>query len=61
MKRHDLEKHLRLQGCVLLREGKKHSIYYNPSKELTSALPRHNEIAKGLCIKICKDLGIKQP
>jgi len=61
MKRHDLEKYLSQQGCLLLREGKKHSIYYNPVEELTSAVPRHSEIAKGLCIKICKDLGIKQP
>jgi predicted RNA binding protein YcfA (HicA-like mRNA interferase family) len=61
MKRSDLIRHLRLHGCVLLREGGKHSIYCNPANNQTSAVPRHREINDFLCRKICRDLGISEP
>lgn len=47
MKRNDLLKHLRSQGCELLREGGRHSWWHNPG-----------EISDILAKKICKDLGI---
>lgn len=58
MKRHDLIRHLESHGCQLLREGGKHSIYYNPTNDLTSAVPRHREINEQLARKICRDLDI---
>jgi mRNA interferase HicA len=33
MKRRGLIKYLRENGCELLREGKRHSWWYNPSKD----------------------------
>jgi len=61
MKRYVLLKHLRNQGCKLLREGRKHSVYWNPSNRRTSSVPRHNEIADKLARKISKDLGVQKP
>jgi mRNA interferase HicA len=58
MKKISLLKHLKTQGCVLLREGAKHSWWWNPGKNLRSAVPRHSEINDTLAKKICKDLGI---
>jgi len=58
MKRCTLLKHLRQYGCELLREGKKHSVYWNPGNRKTSSVPRHTEIVDKLAHKICKDLGI---
>jgi len=61
MKRIDLVRHLESHECKLLREGAKHTLYFNPSNELTSAVPRHREINDFLARKICRDLGIPQP
>lgn len=61
MKRRDLLKHLKKQGCELLREGGRHSWWWNPSANLRSAVPRHTEINDLLARKICKDLGIEHP
>ena len=58
MKRRELLKYLRSQGCLLLREGKRHSVYYNPKNLRTSTIPRHSEISNFLAIKVCKDLEI---
>ena len=50
MKRRALLSHLRRHGCELLRQGKKHSIYWHPANRKTSSIPtiiylhRHNEI-----------------
>jgi predicted RNA binding protein YcfA (HicA-like mRNA interferase family) len=40
----ELLRHLSAHGCQLLREGGRHSIYWNPANRKTSAVPRHNEI-----------------
>jgi mRNA interferase HicA len=58
MKRGDLLRYLRENGCVLLREGGRHSWWYNPIQNKRSAVPRHNEIVDILARKICKDLGL---
>ncbi|MEK7535733.1 MAG: type II toxin-antitoxin system HicA family toxin [Patescibacteria group bacterium] len=60
MKRVDLLRYLNEQGCLMIREGKKHSVLINPNTERTSTVPRHNEVDSFLAKKICKDLGIKQ-
>jgi hypothetical protein len=44
MKRVDFVRYIRAQGCRLLREGKKHSVFYNPVNNRTSTVPRHKEI-----------------
>ena len=58
MKRADLVRHLGKSGCELLREGGRHSIYWNPVNRKTSAVPRHSEILEPVAARICKDLGI---
>ena len=58
MKRGKLIKYIELNGCVLKREGKKHSLYKNMFTGNMSTLPRHQDIKESLCRKICKDLGI---
>ncbi len=61
MKRRELLRHLTNRGCALLREGKKHSIYWNQDLRTTSSVPRHSEINDFLARKICRDLGIPEP
>ena len=61
MKRLDLVKHLEANGCQQLREGSRHSLFFNPVNNQTSAVPRHREINEFLVRKICRDLGITQP
>ena len=58
MKQTDLVKHIRKCGCVFMREGGSHSVWYNPKTDRTSTVPRHNEINTHLGKKICKDLGV---
>jgi predicted RNA binding protein YcfA (HicA-like mRNA interferase family) len=61
MKRRKLLKHLKAYGCELLREGGRHSIYFNTENSKTSSVPRHNEVVDKLACKICKDLDIPEP
>jgi predicted RNA binding protein YcfA (HicA-like mRNA interferase family) len=61
MKRIDLMRHLEKQGCKKLREGSRHTVYFNPNSRETSTVPRHNEINDFLAKKICKDLGVTKP
>lgn len=58
MKQVDLIKHLRKCGCIFMREGSSHSVWYNPTTGRTSTVPRHNEINTYMGRKICKDLGV---
>jgi mRNA interferase HicA len=44
MQRRELIRHLEGHGCVLLREGAKHSVYYNRNTQRTATVPRHREI-----------------
>ena len=58
MKRTALIAHLRANGCVLIREGGKHSWWGNPANKRRSSVPRHTEVDDHLARKICRDLGI---
>lgn len=58
MKRRALLRHLKEYGCELLREGTRHSVYWNTATRQTSTVPRHSEIVDTLAHKICTDLGI---
>ncbi|OGZ03999.1 MAG: addiction module toxin, HicA family [Candidatus Lloydbacteria bacterium RIFCSPHIGHO2_01_FULL_41_20] len=60
MKRIALVKFLLKHGCVFVREGGKHSVYFNPATKRTSTVPRHTEINDFLARKICRDLGIAE-
>ena len=59
MKRVELLKLLRQQGCEQIREGRRHSWWADSKGERRSAIPRHREIDNFLARKICKDLGVK--
>jgi predicted RNA binding protein YcfA (HicA-like mRNA interferase family) len=61
VKRTDLVRHLEANGCVLLREGGKHSVYYNPKAQRTSTVPRHNEVKNPTAIRICRQLLVSDP
>ena len=61
MKRNDLMRHLLKEGCIFIREGGSHSVFYNPLLKRSSTVPRHNEINDFLAKKICKDLVIAPP
>jgi mRNA interferase HicA len=56
VKRSRLIKHLRAHGALLLREGRRHSIYQRG--RLKTQAPRHSEIVDELARRICKDLDI---
>jgi mRNA interferase HicA len=59
MKRSVLLRHLRSQGCELVREGARHSWWGNAPLNTRSSVPRHTEIDDTLAKKICKDLKIQ--
>ena len=61
MKRNKLIKHLEKQGCFLLREGNSQTLFFNPSNNKISTVPRHREIKRFTALKICKDLDIGIP
>jgi predicted RNA binding protein YcfA (HicA-like mRNA interferase family) len=61
MQRRELIRHLESHGCTLLREGAKHSVYYNSSAQRTSTVPRHREVKNPTAIRICKQLGVPDP
>jgi mRNA interferase HicA len=61
MKRRDLLKHLRQQGCKFVREGEDHSIWENPLTNRRTSVPRHKEILNYTAERICKQLGITPP
>lgn len=60
MKRKDLLKHLRRQGCYLKREGGSHSLWTNPRTGGLEAVPRHVEIPNLLVRKICRSLSVPE-
>lgn len=61
MKRKDLIKHLRKNSCIFIREGARHSVFFNSLIKKSSTVPRHTEIDNFLVKKICQDLGIEAP
>lgn len=61
MKRTDLIKYLNKNNCVFIREGARHSVFFNTSAKRISTLPRHKEVNNFLAKKICHDLGIEPP
>jgi mRNA interferase HicA len=56
MKRLDLLRELRAQGCVLIRHGGRHDWYQQPATGMCQPVPRHNEIKEFLARSIVKKL-----
>jgi predicted RNA binding protein YcfA (HicA-like mRNA interferase family) len=61
MKLKELERHMREHGCVLGREGGKHTIWVNPAKHKYTSVLRHREIKEYTARAICKQLEIPIP
>lgn len=59
MKTSELIKILKKNGCYLLRNGKKHDIWYSPKTKKQFSVPRHlsQDIPKGTYNSIKKDAG----
>lgn len=60
MKRTEVIRYLEQHGCVLLREGGRHSVFIHRLTRKTSTVPRHREINDFLVRKICRDLQIPE-
>jgi hypothetical protein len=45
-------------GCVLLRHGARHDLYFNPVNGRQAPVPRHGEVKETLCQMIRKQLGL---
>ncbi|MGL6073197.1 MAG: type II toxin-antitoxin system HicA family toxin [Fimbriiglobus sp.] len=60
MKKTAFEKHLRKEGCQLVREGKKHEVWVGPTGK-TSSVPRHRELKNPTVCAICRQLEIRLP
>jgi len=52
VKRTDLIRHLVQNGCMLVREGGKHSVFQNPARKSVASEPRHREIKYPTALKI---------
>jgi len=48
MKRKELIRELERSGCILLRHGRKHDWYHNPTTKISQPVPRHREIKEFL-------------
>jgi len=59
MKRRELLRKLRHEGCVLLRSGGNHDIYVNPKTGKKQPVPRHSEIDEHLVEHILRYLGVE--
>ncbi len=57
-KRRDLERHLRVHGARLLREGGDHSIWISEANGGRAAVPRHRELRSVTVRSICRALGV---
>jgi len=58
MKKNYFLKYLVNHGCLIKREGSKHTIVINLKTKKRTSIPRHSEIDDNLCSDICKQLGI---
>jgi mRNA interferase HicA len=61
LKRSKFVKYLNAHRCILLREGKKHTVVMNMDTHKQTTLPRHANIEFGTMMSICKVLEIPAP
>ena len=59
MKRKTFIRLLKKDGCILLRSGTNHDIYYYPKTNKKQPVPRHAEIDNNLVKHIRTYLGLK--
>jgi len=59
MKRRQFVRQLKQEGCIHLRPGSRHDIYFNPSTGLKQPVPRHVEIDDSLVKHIRRHLGLQ--
>lgn len=57
MKKRELERHLKTNGCRLAREASKHELWKNPATGQRTTVPRHREIRPHTARGICRQLG----
>ena len=61
MKRKQFIAYLNQNGCTLIREGGRHSLFLNEKNGFVSAIPRHPDLNDITCMKICKQLDVPYP
>jgi len=61
VKRNALLRHLRRYGCILKREGARHSLWMNPTNGAVETIPHHTDIADPLVLRICDGLRVPRP
>jgi len=59
MKHKAFIRQLKKDGCILLRSGSNHDIYFNPNTNKKQPVPGHTEIENSLVKHIRKYLGLK--
>jgi hypothetical protein len=59
VKRREFIRQLLREGCILLRHGARHDIYFNPATGKKQPVPRHTEIDDALGRHIRKFLGLR--
>lgn len=61
MKTSEFNRRLKAAGCYILREGGRHTIWYNPTTDQKFAVPRHQskEVIKGVLLNAKKALGLE--
>ncbi|MEK6250986.1 MAG: type II toxin-antitoxin system HicA family toxin [Actinomycetota bacterium] len=60
MRRRDLERFLRDQGCRFVGEGSRHAKWRGPNGR-PATVPRHREIKAGTVRAICRQLEVPVP
>jgi len=61
VKRTALLRHLREQGCTILREGGGHTLMVNPANLRQASIPRHREVATYTMLAVCRQLEVEAP
>jgi len=57
MKKGELLKRIKAQGCIFVKHGKKHDVYKNPRTGIEERVPRHTYINETLAGVIIKNLS----
>jgi len=57
MKKGELLKRIKAQGCIFVKHGKKHDVYMNPRTGMEERIPRHSDINEELAKVIIKNLS----
>ena len=58
MKLAELERHLRIHGCVFYREGGAPRLGFNAANRKLASVPQHREVKENTARSICRQLEI---